>query len=84
VLEGIAFQNAEILGIRLRRTKYLETTSLGAIFAAGIGAGVWTDLERISETWQEDRQFLPAIDENQRTETLRRWNTAVKRVLLPA
>jgi len=113
VLEGIAFQNADILeamlkdlgkplahlnvdggasannllmqfqsdvlGVNLRRPKYLETTSLGAVFAAGLGAGIWTELSDIETTWKEDRTFTPQYDSKQREEALARWHLAVAR-----
>jgi glycerol kinase len=116
VLEGIAFQNADILaamqadlgkpltslnvdggasannllmqiqadvlGVQLRRPKYLETTSLGAVFAAGLGAGLWTDLSDIESTWKEDRRFEPAITSNEREASLSRWHGAVARTML--
>jgi glycerol kinase len=73
---------ADVLGVKLRRPKYLETTSLGAVFAAGLGAGVWTDLEEIEKTWKEDRTFVPQIDEQERAAHLTRWDAAIKRVTL--
>lgn len=116
VLEGIAFQNADILtamekdlgrpldslnvdggaaannllmqfqadvlGLKLRRPKFLETTSLGAVFAAGLGAGVWTDLSDVEKTWKEDRSFEPTLPETQKVEALARWHRAVARVSL--
>lgn len=75
---------ADILGVQLHRPKYLETTSLGAVFAAGLGAGVWTEPKDILATWQEDRTFTPSIDPKKREETMARWKTAVKRTLLAA
>jgi glycerol kinase len=71
---------ADILGLKLRRPKYLETTSLGAVFAAGLGAGLWTDLSDIEKTWKEDRSFEPQLNDFQRAEAMQRWNTAVGRV----
>lgn len=116
VLEGIAFQNADILtamtkdlgkplaqlsvdggaaannllmqfqadvlGTRLKRPKFLETTSLGAVFAAGLGAGIWTDLTDIEKTWKEDRVFEPTLSASEREESLTRWRTAVAKVML--
>jgi glycerol kinase len=73
---------ADILGTELRRPKYLETTSLGAIFAAGLGAGLWTDLEDIEKTWKEDRKFEPAFTLKQREESLTQWHSAVARATL--
>jgi glycerol kinase len=115
VLEGIAFQNSDILcamqqdlqvplkalhvdggaaannflmqfqsdllGIPLRRPQFLETTSLGAIFAAGLGAGVWSSLVDIKQSWTEDCVFQPAISPEHRTETLQRWKHAVAQTL---
>ncbi len=72
---------ADILGTRLSRPKYLETTSLGAVFAAGLGAGLWTDLSDIEKTWQKDRDFMPAMDPKKREESLARWHKAVGKVL---
>jgi glycerol kinase len=113
VLEGIAFQNADILeamqkdlgkpithlnvdggasannllmqfqsdvlGVELRRPKYLETTSLGAVFAAGLGAGIWTDMSDIETTWKEDRTFTPQFNAKQREEAMARWRLAIAR-----
>jgi glycerol kinase len=72
---------ADILGVKLRRPKYTETTSLGAVFAAGLGAGVWTDLLDIESTWKEDRTFEPQFDGKQKEEAMARWHTAVARTI---
>jgi glycerol kinase len=72
---------SDVLGARLKRPKYLETTSLGAIFAAGIGAGVWSDLAAVEKTWKMDREFKPAIDASARERELARWKSAVGRTL---
>jgi glycerol kinase len=116
VLEGVAFQNADILsamqkdlgkplaslnvdggaaannllmqfqsdvlGVGLRRPKFLETTSLGAVFAAGLGAGLWSDLSEIEKTWKQDRTFEPGIDSDARQQMLSRWQLAVRRAML--
>ena len=116
VLEGIAFQNADILsamqrdlgkplaslnvdggaaannllmqfqsdilGVKLRRPRYLETTSLGAVFAAGLGAGLWNDLADIEKTWKKDRDFDPQMGERERTDAMARWSRAIERVTM--
>jgi glycerol kinase len=69
------------LGVKLRRPKYTESTSLGAVFAAGLGAGVWTDLEDIESTWKEERAFTPQFDTQAREEALARWHRAIGRVV---
>jgi glycerol kinase len=71
---------ADILGVKLRRPKYLETTSLGAVFAAGLGAGLWTDLADIEQTWKEERSFEPSMTPEVREQTMLRWRKAIGRV----
>lgn len=73
---------SDILGVKLRRPQYLETTSLGAIFAAGLGAGIWTSLKQVEKTWKEDRTFTPTITAIERKKELARWTKAVERVNL--
>lgn len=116
VLEGIAFQNAEILrameadsgkkitslnvdggasandllmqfqsdilGVDLKRPEFLGTTSLGAVFAAGLGAGIWKNLSEIQKTWKEERHFQPKMASNERHNRLKAWDQAVRRVRL--
>ncbi len=72
---------ADLLGVELRRPKFTETTSLGAVFAAGLGAGLWTDLSEIEKTWKEDRTFHPKISGADRDQHLKRWQNAVGRAL---
>jgi glycerol kinase len=72
---------SDILGVRLKRPKYLETTSLGAIFAAGLGAGIWRDLSAIEKSWKIDREFNPSIDPAVRECELTRWKSAVAKTL---
>ncbi len=72
---------SDILGVSLRRPKYIESTALGAIFAAGLGAGIWTDLGEIERNWKIDREFKPTIDPVVRGREITRWKNAVGRTL---
>lgn len=69
----------DVLGVPLRRPVFAQTTSLGAIFAAGIGVGLWKDLSEIRKTWKEDRTFEPTLSEKEREAILKRWQTAIGR-----
>ncbi len=71
---------SDILGVQLKRPKYLETTSLGAVFAAGLGAGLWKNLQEIEKTWKEDRIFNPVFTKEKRKQALISWNQAIKKV----
>jgi glycerol kinase len=73
---------SDVLGTTLRRPKYLETTSLGAVFAAGLGAGLWTDLSDVERTWKMDREFKPSIGEGEREKIVGAWKLAVSRCTL--
>lgn len=69
------------LGKKLSRPKFSETTSLGAIFAAGLGIGHWKSLKEIEQSWQKDCDFVPEIRESTRIEALQKWKSAIARVL---
>lgn len=70
---------ADVLGVDLKRPKYLETTSLGAVFAAGLGIGIWNTLEEVEKSWKKDRVFTPQWSPELRSEALSHWLSAVKR-----
>lgn len=72
---------ADILDVPLYRPRYLETTALGAVFAAGLGAGLFTDLSDVEKTWKKDRVFDPSMSSDERSQHLDRWHLAVKKVL---
>ncbi|MEK6543391.1 MAG: glycerol kinase GlpK [Elusimicrobiota bacterium] len=71
---------ADILGIRLQRPRNLETTSLGTIFVAGLGVGIWPDTQTLVKTWKKDRDFTPGMTPTQRDRTLQRWRQAIRQV----
>jgi glycerol kinase len=72
---------ADILGLTLHRPVIRETTSLGAVFAAGLGAGIWSDLSEIKKSWKEDQSFTPSFSEKDREVALKRWHAAVQRTI---
>lgn len=71
---------ADLAGIEVIRPRHVETTSFGAIFLAGIGAGIWEDTDAISQRWQEDRVFCPEMQEAEKLASHERWNDALERV----
>jgi glycerol kinase len=73
---------ADILDVKLKRPKYVETTALGAVFAAGLGAGIWNDLSEIEKTWKIDREFSPQMNPTVRGAEISRWKGAISKVLL--
>ncbi len=70
---------ANILGIPVLRPRNIETTSLGAAYAAGLGAGVWSSIEELRGMWRLDRRFDPGWSRDKRDRLYRGWKIAVKR-----
>lgn len=68
---------ASILNAPVVRPRTTETTALGAGLMAGLGAGIYRDLEEIKDIWQEDRVFEPSMDQDRREELIRDWHHAV-------
>lgn len=85
-VDGGASQNdmlmqfqADILNVPVLRPKMLESTAWGAAAMAGLKAGVFSNLDEISTSWQLDRTFEPAMQQDQRESRLFEWNQALKR-----
>ena len=77
---GLLMQfQADVLGTPVVRPKNLETTSMGAAFLGGLGAGVWKDTAAIARAWKSDKVFRPRMAPAVRTQALRKWAEAVKR-----
>jgi glycerol kinase len=70
---------ADVLGTPVVRPKNLETTSLGAAFLGGLGAGVWKSPEEIRGAWKADRSFAPKMSADERDRHLTKWRKAVAR-----
>ena len=72
---------SDMLGVPVDRPADLESTALGAAFAAGWQAGVYPGPETFAERPRPDRLFAPAMDEASREALCRGWREAVKRAL---
>ncbi len=71
---------ADILNLPVERPLYLETTSLGAGFLAGLGIGYWKK-EEISHLWKREAIFLPQMRKEKREKLYTGWKKAVARIL---
>jgi glycerol kinase len=67
---------ADLLDATVVRPNVIETTALGAAILAGIGAGLFSDLEAAKATWTEERRFEPAPGAYA-AELRARWGDAV-------
>ena len=70
---------ADILGLPVVRPKVVETTALGAAYAAGLATGVWASRDDLRAHWEEDRRFEPVMDEDERERRYRQWKKAVSK-----
>ena len=70
---------ADVLGIPVVRPAVIETTALGAAYAAGLAVGVWKGMDELRAKWTEDLRFEPQIDEAERERIVARWRKAVTR-----
>jgi glycerol kinase len=71
---------ADILDCTISRSRYLESTAMGAAFLAGRAIGFWGDSGEIAALRSADKIFSPKIDAQQRQRLYRGWSEAVERV----
>ncbi|MFL5321433.1 MAG: glycerol kinase GlpK [Myxococcaceae bacterium] len=77
---GLMMQfQADVLATEVVRPKNLETTSLGAAFLGGLGAGVWSTPDDIRRAWKADKTFKPKMKPEERERHLAKWRRAVER-----
>ncbi|KVH99109.1 Carbohydrate kinase, FGGY, conserved site-containing protein, partial [Cynara cardunculus var. scolymus] len=97
VLESMCFQVKDVLDsmhkdagekerhekgqFLLRVDADIETTALGAAYAAGLGVGIWkeNDLFSNEERMKQDTKFTPALSEEVRKKKVASWFKAVER-----
>ena len=72
---------SDILGIDVVRPRIAETTALGAAYAAGLAAGLWSGTEELRTLWAEDRRWSPVMGEPERQRLFDRWQQALSRAL---
>ena len=72
---------ADVLNVPVIRPEVIETTALGAAYAAGLAVGHWKDTDELKERWREDKRWEPAMDATDREAGYARWKKAVARTL---
>ncbi len=70
---------ADYLGASCIRPKVIETTSAGAAFMAGLGVGLWPDLDSVRKVWRKDKVFRPKMAATDRSRRRLAWSEAVGR-----
>lgn len=72
---------ADLLGIPVIRPQVVETTALGAAYAAGLSTGFYRSFEQLVAYWKEKSRWVPAMEELVRKQKMEFWNKAVQRTL---
>ncbi|MGH8045808.1 MAG: glycerol kinase GlpK [Chthoniobacterales bacterium] len=70
---------SDLIGVPVERPKNVETTALGAAMMAGLGAGIWRDVEELKQVRAVDREFHPTTAAKDRRAKMKIWRKAVKR-----
>lgn len=76
----MAFQ-ADILQKAVIRPMIVETTALGAAYAAGLTLGIWKNIEELRSYWKEQLRWTYTMDDKEREKKVRFWKKAVSRTL---
>jgi glycerol kinase len=72
---------ADMLGKPVEVPKVAETTALGAAYLAGLGLGIYQDLDDVAAHWKLNRHYKPAIKPARRKASYEGWQHAIRCVL---
>ena len=72
---------ADMLNVPVVRPLCVETTALGAAYAAGLAVGYWAGLDDLRANWAEAERWSPAMDADRRGSLAGSWRKAVERSL---
>ena len=70
---------ADAVGTKIERPRNVETTALGAAMMAGLGAGVWRNVDELATIREVDKTFLPNTTAKDRQARQKTWRQAIKR-----
>lgn len=71
---------ADLVGIPVVRPAETETTARGAALLAGLGIGLWRDLDELPSLADEGMVFEPSMPSGQRQALYERWQEVVAHV----
>ncbi len=64
---------ADMLGVPVVRPRVVETTALGAAYAAGLAVGYWSSREELVRNWGVDKRWTPAMGDAERARLYASW-----------
>jgi glycerol kinase len=68
---------SDILGEEVICPKIIETTALGAAYAAGLAVGYWENLDDLRKNWAIANTWKPNMSVDTRTHMRKQWKKAV-------
>ncbi len=68
---------SDILDVPVIKPLDVETTSLGVAYLAGLGVGVWENLDEIEKMWKSKSEYKPNMKEEKVEELYEGWQRAV-------
>jgi glycerol kinase len=68
---------SDILGEEVICPKIIETTALGAAYAAGLAVGYWENLDDLRKNWAIANTWKPNMSVDTRTKMRKQWKKAV-------
>jgi glycerol kinase len=72
---------ADMLGLPVIQSGSSEATAVGAAYLAGLGAGVWPDLEALRRLARQEKTFTPLLPAAERERQRTQWRRAVQAVI---
>lgn len=72
---------ADVLRVPVIRPRIVETTALGAAYAAGLTVGIFRSTDELSNQWKEEKRWEKKMDEKTVLNKIRLWKKAVERTL---
>jgi glycerol kinase len=72
---------SDLLDVPVVRPQLIETTALGAAYAAGLAVGYWASPQDISDNWAVGHRWHPQMGQGRRAQLNAAWDKAVARSL---
>jgi len=80
VLNQLLMQfQSDMLNVRIIRPTVIETTALGAAYAAGLATGFWNDINDLKANWSEGKRWVPSMSQEKREALYSKWKKAIER-----
>ena len=71
---------ADLLGTEVVRPATTETTALGAAYAAGLAAGIWSSVDELRGQWKADSRFVRRMPAGRIEAAVAGWKDALGRI----